>query len=214
MYDSMSAEVEVLDFLKSMVNTVKPELVVETGTFSGLSTLRIAEGLQANGVGKVITCEWDKKVYEAAKKRFAESGLGNWIDARNESSLEMKIDGQNVVEVDVSAAQLSALLGPKRPEGDLYQRGRLAQVPRPIVKTWVTVSIGDGSWLGHGTIVQLVEASLRTFMASGTRGRRSRLMSSGSTSSSACGATGPDIEIRAARCSPSARTRSPTHGGT
>ena len=94
MYDSMSAEVEVLDFLKSIVNTVKPELVVETGTFSGLSTLRIAEGLKQNGVGRVITCEWDKKVFEAAKKRFAESGLGKWIDARNESSLEMKVSGQ------------------------------------------------------------------------------------------------------------------------
>jgi prolipoprotein diacylglyceryl transferase len=93
MYDSMSAEVEVLDFLKSLVTTMKPELVVETGTFSGLSTLRIAEGLKQNGVGRVITCEWDKKVFEAAKKRFSESGLGKWIDARNESSLEMKIDG-------------------------------------------------------------------------------------------------------------------------
>jgi prolipoprotein diacylglyceryl transferase len=94
MYDSMSAEVEVLDFLKSIVNTVKPELVVETGTFSGLSTLRIAEGLKQNDVGRVITCEWDKKVFDAAKKRFAESGLGKWIDARNESSLEMKVSGQ------------------------------------------------------------------------------------------------------------------------
>jgi len=94
MYDSMSAEVEVLDFLKALVTTVKPEVVVETGTFSGLSTLRIAEGLKQNGVGRVVTCEWDKKVYEAAKKRFAESGLGKWIDPRNESSLEMKVDGR------------------------------------------------------------------------------------------------------------------------
>jgi prolipoprotein diacylglyceryl transferase len=94
MYDSMSAEVEVLDFLKAIVNTIKPELVVETGTFSGLSTLRIAEGLQQNNLGRVITCEWDKKVYDAARKRFAESGLGKWIDARNESSLKMKVDGQ------------------------------------------------------------------------------------------------------------------------
>jgi prolipoprotein diacylglyceryl transferase len=94
MYDSMSAEVEVLDFLKAIVTTIKPELVVETGTFSGLSTLRIAEGLKQNGVGRVITCEWDKKVYEAAKKRFAESGLAGWIDARNESSLEMKVEGR------------------------------------------------------------------------------------------------------------------------
>jgi prolipoprotein diacylglyceryl transferase len=94
MYDSMSAEVEVLDFLRSLVTTLKPELVVETGTFSGLSTLRIAEGLQANGVGKVITCEYDAKVFAAAVERFKSSGLGQWIEARNESSLEMKVDGR------------------------------------------------------------------------------------------------------------------------
>lgn len=94
MYDSMTAEVEVLDFLKAIVTTIKPELVVETGTFSGLSTLRIAEGLKANGVGRVITCEYDAKVFAAAKQRFASSGLGGWIDARNESSLEMKVDAR------------------------------------------------------------------------------------------------------------------------
>jgi prolipoprotein diacylglyceryl transferase len=94
MYDSMSAEVEVLDFLKSLVTTLKPELVVETGTFTGLSTLRIAEGLRENGFGRVVTCEYDKKVFEAAQKRFVESGLEKWIEARNESSLETKIEGR------------------------------------------------------------------------------------------------------------------------
>jgi prolipoprotein diacylglyceryl transferase len=94
MYDSMTAEAEVLDFLKSIVTTIKPELVVETGTFSGLSTLRIAEGLKANGFGRVITCEYDAKVFAAAKERFAASGLDEWIEARNESSLEMKVDGR------------------------------------------------------------------------------------------------------------------------
>jgi prolipoprotein diacylglyceryl transferase len=94
MYDSMTAEAEVLDFLKALVQTVKPELVVETGTFSGLSTLRIAEGLKANGFGRVITCEYDPKVFAMAAKRFADSGFGDWIDARNESSLEMNVDGR------------------------------------------------------------------------------------------------------------------------
>jgi hypothetical protein len=77
--------------------------------------------------------------------RIYSLGEASYQRARREDRIKMKIDGQNVVEVDVSAAQLSALLGPKRPDGDLYRRGRLAQVPRPIVKTWVTVSIGDGS---------------------------------------------------------------------
>jgi prolipoprotein diacylglyceryl transferase len=94
MYDSMTAEVEVLDFLKVLVTTLKPELIVETGTFSGLSTLRFAEGLKANGVGKVITCEYDARVFAGARQRFKESGLAQWIEARNESSLEMRVNGQ------------------------------------------------------------------------------------------------------------------------
>lgn len=94
MYDSMTAEVEVLEFLRCVVTTVKPELVVETGTFSGISTLWIAEGLKANGRGKVITCELDPLVYANAKKRFEASELSKWIECRNQSSLEMKVDGQ------------------------------------------------------------------------------------------------------------------------
>jgi predicted O-methyltransferase YrrM len=93
MLDSMTAEVEVLEFLRTLVRTLKPELVVETGTFSGISTLWIAEGLKANGRGRVITCEFDSKVYENAKTRIGASGLADWIDLRNESSLEMKVEG-------------------------------------------------------------------------------------------------------------------------
>ena len=93
MFDSMTAEAEVLEFLWTVVTTVKPELVVETGTFSGISTLWIAEGLKANGRGRVITCEFDHKIYDNAKARIAASGLGEWIELRNESSLDMKVEG-------------------------------------------------------------------------------------------------------------------------
>jgi predicted O-methyltransferase YrrM len=93
MFDSMTAEAEVLEFLRSVVTAIKPGLVVETGTFSGISTLWIAEGLQANGRGRVITCEFDPAVYENAQARIAASGLAEWIELRNESSLEMKIEG-------------------------------------------------------------------------------------------------------------------------
>ena len=93
MFDSMTAEVEVLEFLRIVVTTIKPELVVETGTFSGISTVWIAEGLKANGRGKVITCEFDPQVYAAAKQRIDGSGVAQWIELRNESSLEMKVEG-------------------------------------------------------------------------------------------------------------------------
>jgi predicted O-methyltransferase YrrM len=94
MYDSMTAEIEVLEFLRCLVTTIKPDLVVETGTFSGISTLWIAEGLKQNGRGKIITCEFDPVVYANAKERIAKSGLAEWIDCRNESSLEMQIKGK------------------------------------------------------------------------------------------------------------------------
>jgi len=93
MYDSMTAEAEVLEFLRSLITTVKPELVVETGAFLGVSTLWIAEGLKQNGFGKIISCELDPVVFAKAQEKIASSGLSEWIELRNESSLEMKVDG-------------------------------------------------------------------------------------------------------------------------
>ena len=93
MFDSMTAEVEVLEFLRTLVTTIKPRLVVETGTFMGISTLWIAEALRMNGFGRIVTCEFDPKVYETAKEKFAASSFNDLIELRNESSLEMKVDG-------------------------------------------------------------------------------------------------------------------------
>jgi predicted O-methyltransferase YrrM len=93
MYDSMTAEAEVLEFIRTLVTTIKPELVVETGSFLGVSTLWIAEALKANGFGKIISCEFDPLVFEKAKEKIAASGLSDWIELRNESSLEMHVEG-------------------------------------------------------------------------------------------------------------------------
>ncbi len=93
MFDSMTAEVEVLEFLRTTVTTLKPRLVVETGSFMGISTLWIAEGLQQNGAGRVISCEYDPLVFAKAQERIAGSPLRDWIELRNESSLEMQVAG-------------------------------------------------------------------------------------------------------------------------
>lgn len=93
MFDSMTAEVEVLEFLRTVVTTIKPTLVVETGSFVGLSTLWLAEGLKHNGFGKVISCEFDPVIFAKARDRVDASGLAPWIDLRNDSSLEMEVEG-------------------------------------------------------------------------------------------------------------------------
>ena len=93
MFDTMTAEVEVLDFLKCLMTTVKPNLVVETGTFLAVSTLYMAEGLKQNGSGRIITCEPDKEVFAKAKEKIDSSGLKKFVDYRCESSLETKVSG-------------------------------------------------------------------------------------------------------------------------
>jgi predicted O-methyltransferase YrrM len=93
MLDGMTAEVEVLEFLRAVVTTIKPRLVVETGTFLGVSTLWIAEALKQNGFGKVVTCEYDPLVFAKAKEKIDASGLGAWIEYHNQSSLELNVNG-------------------------------------------------------------------------------------------------------------------------
>jgi prolipoprotein diacylglyceryl transferase len=93
MFDTMTAEVEVLDFLKCLMTTVKPNLVVETGTFLAVSTLYMAEGLKQNGFGRIVTCEPDKEVFSKAKEKIDSSGLKKFVDYRCESSLETKVSG-------------------------------------------------------------------------------------------------------------------------
>lgn len=93
MADSQSTELEVIDFLKALVIAMKPQLIVETGTFLAYSTLKMAEGLRENGFGKIITIEYDPDIFAKAKERIDSSGLASWIDNRNVSSLESQVDG-------------------------------------------------------------------------------------------------------------------------
>lgn len=93
MLDPQSAEMEVLDLLESLIKAVKPELIVETGTFIGHSAIRMARALQANGFGRIITVEYDPAVFEKARQQIEASGVARWIEYRNESSLETSING-------------------------------------------------------------------------------------------------------------------------
>lgn len=56
-YDGTASEVEMGDLLYGLVRMLKPDLVVETGTYKGHSTWRIAEALHKNKMGSVITCD-------------------------------------------------------------------------------------------------------------------------------------------------------------
>jgi predicted O-methyltransferase YrrM len=122
MYDSMTAEAEVLEFLRTLVTTIKPALIVETGSFLGVSTLWMAEGMRANGFGKIVSCEFDPVVFAKARERIASSGLAEFIDLRNESSLEMHVEGTIDIlfsdsDMPIRAAEVKRFLPQIRPTG-------------------------------------------------------------------------------------------------
>jgi predicted O-methyltransferase YrrM len=122
MYDSMTAEAEVLEFLRTLITTLKPSLVVETGSFLGVSTLWIAEGLRANGFGKIISCEYDPVVFAKAKEKIEASPLAPFIELRNKSSLEMKIEGTIDIffsdsDMPIREAEIKHYLPQIRPTG-------------------------------------------------------------------------------------------------
>jgi predicted O-methyltransferase YrrM len=104
MFDAQSAELEVLDFLKALVITIKPSLILETGTFIGHSSIRMAEGLRQNGFGKLVTVEYDPAVYARACSNIQTSGLAGWIDAHCASSLE--IDPPETIDLLYSDSDL------------------------------------------------------------------------------------------------------------
>jgi predicted O-methyltransferase YrrM len=124
MIDSMTAEVEVLEFIATLVTTIKPRLVVETGSFLGVSTEWIARGLERNGDdgAKVVSCEFDTVVFAKAKERIDASPLRRWIELRNESSLEMKVEGTidllfSDSDIAVREAEVKRFLPQMNPHG-------------------------------------------------------------------------------------------------
>jgi predicted O-methyltransferase YrrM len=54
----------------------------------------MAEGLRENGFGRIVSCEFDPVVFTKAQEKIAASGLAQWIDLRNGSSLEIEVPGQ------------------------------------------------------------------------------------------------------------------------
>jgi predicted O-methyltransferase YrrM/D-alanine-D-alanine ligase-like ATP-grasp enzyme len=70
MVDRVGAETEVLFFLKALVHLLKPDLVLETGTYRGATAGAIGTALAANGFGRLVTLERDAAFAAEARRRL------------------------------------------------------------------------------------------------------------------------------------------------
>ncbi len=64
-------------FLKAMVTAIQAKRVLEIGTFTGYSALRMAEGIPQGG--KLITCDIDEKSAAIAREHWKQSHHGKKI---------------------------------------------------------------------------------------------------------------------------------------
>jgi predicted O-methyltransferase YrrM len=140
----MTAELEVLELLATLVTTVKPRLVVETGSFLGVSTEWIARGLARNAesggnAGKVISCEFDPVVYARAKERLAGSPYSRFMDLRQASSLEMPVEGTidmlfSDSDPDLREAEVKRFLPQMNPNGLIHDASTHLKTVREAAK--------------------------------------------------------------------------------
>jgi len=87
MFDSLSAETEVLDFLHVLVRLVKPERILETGTWIGLSACAIGTAIAANGFGRLTTLEINGEAYECALRLKSGEYAGRQIKVATHASI-------------------------------------------------------------------------------------------------------------------------------
>lgn len=70
MNSRVGTETEVHRFLKTLTVMLKPNLILETGTYEGNGTIAFAEGVEQNGFGKVISLECDSILAETARRKL------------------------------------------------------------------------------------------------------------------------------------------------
>lgn len=85
--DDTASELELHILLEGFVRMLKPELVVETGTYKGHATLAIGQALYGNGFGKLVTCDVNPEFIASARKQIEPYGYP--IEFRQCSSLDL-----------------------------------------------------------------------------------------------------------------------------
>jgi predicted O-methyltransferase YrrM len=99
MYNTGGVEVEVGEFLYSFVRMAKPDLILETGTHLGISSVYMALACQRNKRGKVLTYEVLEGLRQEAQALWIDVDVANEIDSVLKSSLDVSLDKD--VKIDI-----------------------------------------------------------------------------------------------------------------
>jgi glycosyltransferase involved in cell wall biosynthesis len=85
MFDSVTPEVEVLDFLNALVRLVKPRRALDTSGWLGRSAVAIAAALRDNGFGELEALTRDDGAAAYAAAEVAAAGLAALVTFRDDA---------------------------------------------------------------------------------------------------------------------------------
>jgi predicted O-methyltransferase YrrM len=88
-YDGMATEVEVLKLLYSLVRAIKPQVIVETGTYLGAGTMWLAKAAKANGFGVVNSCDIGGHFIQEAQELLKREEVDGYAQLFVESGIQM-----------------------------------------------------------------------------------------------------------------------------
>jgi predicted O-methyltransferase YrrM len=85
--DGASTELEVLNWLHSTIRLIKPQSILETGSYLGFGTIALAHACKMNGFGKVYSVEFNTNFYNHAKNLIQHAGLSEYVELLNVDSI-------------------------------------------------------------------------------------------------------------------------------
>lgn len=92
-FDDGGVECSVGELLYSFVRVMRPERCLETGLYSGISCMYVAQALEENGKGHIDTVEFETKHIQRSKERIVQMGLQERVTIIQEDSTKLKLEG-------------------------------------------------------------------------------------------------------------------------
>lgn len=92
-FDTGGVEVEVGELLFGLIRAIKPNRVIESGLYSGISCMYMALALQENKFGHIDTLEYESEHIKRSKERIVKLGVQDYVTIHNTDSLKFDIQG-------------------------------------------------------------------------------------------------------------------------
>ena len=92
MFNDGSVECEVGEFLYGLVRMIKPDYVLESGTYKGVSASYIGQALKDNKKGLLTTIEIEKQHIRFSEARFDRLGIHEYICVDKEISTDYDVE--------------------------------------------------------------------------------------------------------------------------